>query len=630
MKVSVIMPAYNSEKYISEAIRNVISQTFKDWELVIVDDCSTDKTLEEISEFTHDDRLKVLHNKRNLGTARSRNLAINESEGDYLAFLDSDDYWAPDKLNRQVVIMETLPVDVIHTGAITVADAQTLKWIKEKRGFNNLDYWDDLWNNSKVDDYFKMLSYGDSICWSSVMVNYLNASIVRYFDEGLLNQNEDWTFLLKLSLFSKFHFIPDKLTYYRIHKQAYTASAFIDERSWSSDIAIGQARDRCMIFARRFGRKLSYQDFSTSRSTKGKIKGKVIKYSKRITRFTRAKLADTYHLNKYRLVKNSNSDLDLMILFVTSRCNLRCLSCFFKDKLNSHDDMSFGKIKTISETMGKVNNVLLTGGEPFLRKDIGNVIELFLARSNVWINTNGYMSRTITKVLDDVLSRGFNHSIMISVSIDGFEKIHNGMRKNKKSHRKALDAVRFLLHLREKYKGLSVMINTLVSQYNADDLVEFATEISEGFDVDYHNFEIVRSDPSFVNWVMENSKQLNDIYKSLLQIIKKRYPSYWMLNKFKFKFQLNKLLFAKVWPFDCLAGDNTFVIYPSGKLSVCELRSSIIDLKDFSYNIRDAFGSKAMQEEIAKVGESKCSCTHGCWLTSSMIDYFDKHGWRLT
>ena len=102
--VSIIMPSWNTEQFISETIQSVINQTYQNWELIIVDDCSTDNTDAVVASFK-DDRIKYLHNDKNSGAALTRNKAMREARGEWIAFLDSDDLWTPDKLEKQVRFM---------------------------------------------------------------------------------------------------------------------------------------------------------------------------------------------------------------------------------------------------------------------------------------------------------------------------------------------------------------------------------------------------------------------------------------------------------------------------------------------------------------------------------------------
>jgi teichuronic acid biosynthesis glycosyltransferase TuaG len=104
--VSVIVPVYNSEKYVKDAIESVINQTYKKWEMIMVNDCSTDHSKEIINQYaTMDQRIKCYDLEENSGTAVARNRAIELAEGRFLAFLDADDLWVSDKLEYQIGYM---------------------------------------------------------------------------------------------------------------------------------------------------------------------------------------------------------------------------------------------------------------------------------------------------------------------------------------------------------------------------------------------------------------------------------------------------------------------------------------------------------------------------------------------
>ena len=114
--VSIIMPAYNCMEYIAQSIRSVQNQTYRNWELIVADDNSTDGTVDTVRSIAADDnRIQLLETDINLGPAAARNRAINAARGDYIAFLDSDDIWFPDKLRRQISFMEQTGYDFTYT-----------------------------------------------------------------------------------------------------------------------------------------------------------------------------------------------------------------------------------------------------------------------------------------------------------------------------------------------------------------------------------------------------------------------------------------------------------------------------------------------------------------------------------
>ena len=105
--VSIIMPAYNAEKYIEEAIESVLKQTYRNWELIIVNDCSIDATEQIVKKYQEqDERIKFHSLTENHGVANARNTALQNAVGRYIAFLDSDDMWLPEKLEKQIGFMK--------------------------------------------------------------------------------------------------------------------------------------------------------------------------------------------------------------------------------------------------------------------------------------------------------------------------------------------------------------------------------------------------------------------------------------------------------------------------------------------------------------------------------------------
>ncbi|WP_079514395.1 glycosyltransferase family 2 protein [Rossellomorea marisflavi] len=116
--ISIIMPAYNSEKYILDSINSIIEQTYESWELIIVDDCSKDSTLSIINKYSEKyNQIHVYVNSNNEGVSASRNKGISNANGDWIAFLDSDDLWEKTKLQKQVKYAIDNEQDFIFTGA---------------------------------------------------------------------------------------------------------------------------------------------------------------------------------------------------------------------------------------------------------------------------------------------------------------------------------------------------------------------------------------------------------------------------------------------------------------------------------------------------------------------------------
>jgi len=120
--VSVVIPLYNAQKHISETIESVLSQSYESWELIVVDDCSTDNSVDVVKRYVGlDSRIKLIESEINFGgPARPRNIGIECAKGEYIAFLDADDVWLEDKLKIQIEYMQTYKLNFSSTAKLNI------------------------------------------------------------------------------------------------------------------------------------------------------------------------------------------------------------------------------------------------------------------------------------------------------------------------------------------------------------------------------------------------------------------------------------------------------------------------------------------------------------------------------
>lgn len=196
--VSIIMPSYNTSKYISETIDSVINQTYKNWELIIVDDCSNDNTDKVIKKYLKDKRIKYYKNEKNSGAAISRNKALKLANGEYIAFLDSDDLWEKEKLEKQIKFMEENNYYFSYT---------KYELIDEKS--NSL--------NKVVSGPKKITKTGMyNFCYPgclTVMYNQERVGLIQIED---LPKNNDYAIWLKVIKYANCYLLNEKLSKYRI------------------------------------------------------------------------------------------------------------------------------------------------------------------------------------------------------------------------------------------------------------------------------------------------------------------------------------------------------------------------------------------------------------------------------
>jgi len=183
MEISVIIPAYNREATICRAIRSVFQQTFQDFELIIVDDYSQDGTIEAINTCS-DPRIKIIRHHQNLGASAARNTAIKSSSGRYLAFLDSDDEWLPEKLSRQMGSIRSGQEGIIaNVTGFYLFDEYN---IKRKEMLSQPASW------------YKYLLMGLGVNPSNWVVSRKAFEHIGYFDPSLARY-EDWDWLLRFT-----------------------------------------------------------------------------------------------------------------------------------------------------------------------------------------------------------------------------------------------------------------------------------------------------------------------------------------------------------------------------------------------------------------------------------------------
>ncbi len=169
-KVSIVLPVYNCEKYVRHTIESVLNQDYKNWELIVVNDASTDKSLNEILKYAEKDaRIKVHSLKTNKGVAAARNEAIKHADGRYMAFIDADDLWAKNKLSSQIVFMKKHNAGLSHTSyALLTEDGQV-----RERGQVNVDECVD------IKQYMKTTQIG----MSTVMIDRDKIKYIHFPDD---------------------------------------------------------------------------------------------------------------------------------------------------------------------------------------------------------------------------------------------------------------------------------------------------------------------------------------------------------------------------------------------------------------------------------------------------------------
>lgn len=213
--VSIVMPAFNAERHIAESIQTVLEQTFVDWELIVVDDGSTDSTAEVVARYQADDPRIHLVRRDNGGQAAARNTGIRHSSAPLVAFLDADDLWLPEKLERQLDILQQTNADLVYSDGYVFYDDGSSE---------RADFFAIVPGAVDGPTMFRLLYAGNRIATLSVVVQRQALERVGFFVESRRFQNcEDYDLWLRLAHAGcNFYGLGDKLMRYRRHSASTT------------------------------------------------------------------------------------------------------------------------------------------------------------------------------------------------------------------------------------------------------------------------------------------------------------------------------------------------------------------------------------------------------------------------
>lgn len=214
--ISVIIPCYNGEKFIGEAIESVINQTYKNWELIIVDDGSTDNSEEIVKQYLLDNRIQYIQHKKNKGIPSARNTGIKKSNGEFIALLDDDDMWIPSKLAIQLEeFQKSKDVFGLVFGNIRVINSEGCIIHEDESLKINLE-------NLSKEDVIRNLFLGNFIHCITVMFKSECITEVGGFNEEITWGGDDYDLWLRLANRFKFAYINKVLAIRRVHNDNYT------------------------------------------------------------------------------------------------------------------------------------------------------------------------------------------------------------------------------------------------------------------------------------------------------------------------------------------------------------------------------------------------------------------------
>jgi len=311
-----------------------------------------------------------------------------------------------------------------------------------------------------------------------------------------------------------------------------------------------------------------------------------------------------------------------LILFINSLCNMKCEHCFYWKQLNQRDDLTFEEIVALSEGLGTIENLNLSGGEPFLRKEFDAICRQFIKRNavkEIYVPTNGWYTDKTIRMLRGVLKEPSLKLFGVELSLDGMPAFHDDFRKAPNSFRKAMETYDALAALQKDDPRLQIHAISTATEQNMGEIKQLTTYLYDRCpQMTHHNLAILRGDrknPTLQGPSLEE-------YKSLYAYIRRlwapreeaRYGSVVepMLQWAKLRSAEQKQQYVA-----CRAGVLTAVVYANGDVGVCEQRPPLGNLRQQPFmQIWRSHVAGGVRQSIRR---KECYCTNEIFMWPSIV-----------
>ena len=332
--------------------------------------------------------------------------------------------------------------------------------------------------------------------------------------------------------------------------------------------------------------------------------------------------------------------LGTVILFVTSRCNAFCETCFYHAELNQPGDMTFAQIAKVSATMPPITDLWLSGGEPMLRRDVPEIIDTFVKNNGVEriiIPTNGLVKQRTVDVVEHALAQHHTIDLYLNIALDGYGETHDRIRGVPGNWGKTLDCITALYPLKERFRDrFRLNVNTVVCADNYTEIEKLSEFLWSEYRLDGQYFNIIRGETKAGDAIKEVPPEvLPEMYAHVAALTKRYGDRMFAADDASRRFIKNVAYVGAItthyrtqhanfgtptpWPFPCTAGETTAVIDYHGDVRACELREKFATLSDFDFDFGALWSQQGRTQELAAINGGKaCWCTHVCFIHDSM------------
>ena len=323
-------------------------------------------------------------------------------------------------------------------------------------------------------------------------------------------------------------------------------------------------------------------------------------------------------LDNYREVPSPK----FLVLFINSICNMKCEHCFYWTSLNKQNDLTKDEMFELSRSLGKLENLNLSGGEPFLRPEFSEICGQFIQHNQVrqiYVPTNGFFTEKTVQAVNKVLEEKELDLFVVELSLDGMPEFHDNFRVTKNAFKHAMETYEALVKIQARDPRLRIHANSTATDVNMEEIKQLTTYLFERCpQMDHHNLAIIRGDRKNVDLAVPLIKEYETLYTYIRRLWQPREEGrYGSVVEPMLQWTKIKTLQAQKQVAPCNAGRLSAVVYANGDVSACEMHQPIGNLREKSFpEIWSSFQAKKLRQSI---GNKECYCTTEVFMWPSIV-----------
>jgi MoaA/NifB/PqqE/SkfB family radical SAM enzyme len=311
-----------------------------------------------------------------------------------------------------------------------------------------------------------------------------------------------------------------------------------------------------------------------------------------------------------------------LILFINSICNQTCEHCFYWRSLNQKDDLTVDELRQLSGELGRVENLNLSGGEPFLRKEFAEICSFFIRNNQtrqIYVPTNGSFADRTVAAVEQVLKERTLELFAVEFSLDGMPEYHDRFRGMKYAFDRAMETYRALADLQRRDARLRIHAISTATSENLSQIAELTRYLYENCPaMDHHNLALIRGDrknPSLTGPALQQ-------YRNLYHVVKQTWAAreeqrYGSIVEPMLQWAKTRTSEAGRQVIPCMAGKLSAVVYANGGVSVCETHPPLGNLRQKSF--REIWYSSEATQLRRSISAKQCWCTNEIFLWPSVV-----------